>query len=194
MSLPTVIDIEFPAGSKFTICGDVHGQYFDLLHIFEINGWPSEENPYLFNGDFVDRGSFSFEVIMTLFVLKCIFPRHFHLIRGNHETDEMNRMYGFEGEIKFKHNETMYKVFTEVFCTLPLSAVINRKVFVTHGGLFSRDHVTLDEIRKIDRFHQPKDTSNLMVELLWSDPQEMVKEREDYMLSVYLFIYHYKYD
>ncbi|MBA0790254.1 hypothetical protein Gohar_014917 [Gossypium harknessii] len=71
-SQPSLVDINVPDGSHFTVCGDVHGQFYDLINIFELNGLPSEENPYLFNGDFVDRGSFSVEVILTLFALKCI--------------------------------------------------------------------------------------------------------------------------
>jgi serine/threonine-protein phosphatase 5 len=88
-SLPTLLDIDVPAGTKFTVCGDVHGQFYDVLNLFSINGWPSEENPYLFNGDFVDRGSFSIEVIMLFFSLKLLYPKHFHLLRGNHETLNM---------------------------------------------------------------------------------------------------------
>jgi len=61
--LPSLIDVPVPAGTEFTVCGDVHGQFYDLLNIFEINGFPSPTNPYLFNGDFVDRGSFSYEVM-----------------------------------------------------------------------------------------------------------------------------------
>jgi serine/threonine-protein phosphatase 5 len=144
-----------------------------------MNGWPNEENHYLFNGDFVDRGSFSFEVVTTLFSMKCLFPNSFHLIRGNHETDDMNKMYGFEGEVKAKHSEIMYKAFSEVFCALPLCSVINKKIFVTHGGLFTRDDVKLDEIRTIDRFCQPKDSNDLMSELLWSDPKETVRKNRE---------------
>ncbi|GKV43547.1 hypothetical protein SLEP1_g50827 [Rubroshorea leprosula] len=73
-ALPSLVDINVPNGSRFTVCGDVHGQFYDLLNIFELNGLPSEENPYLFNGDFVDRGSFSLEVILTLFAFKCMSP------------------------------------------------------------------------------------------------------------------------
>ena len=85
-SLPTLVDIDVPAESKFTVCGDVHGQYWDACNIFELNGLPSEENPYLFNGDFVDRGSFSIEIIMLFFSLKLLYPKHFHMMRGNHES------------------------------------------------------------------------------------------------------------
>ena len=86
-ALPTVIDI--PIGDDapvFTVCGDVHGQFYDLLNIFALNGMPSASHPYLFNGDFVDRGSFSVEVIFTLLALKCLYPTGLHLTRGNHET------------------------------------------------------------------------------------------------------------
>uniref|UniRef100_A0A671SKB7 Serine/threonine-protein phosphatase n=1 Tax=Sinocyclocheilus anshuiensis TaxID=1608454 RepID=A0A671SKB7_9TELE len=155
---------------EITICGDTHGQYYDLLNIFELNGLPSITNPYLFNGDFVDRGSFSVEVILTLFGFKLLYPEHFHLLRGNHETDNMNQMYGFEGEVKAKYTAQMFQLFSEVFQWLPLTQCINNKVLVMHGGLFSEDGVTLDDIRKIDRNRQPPD-SGPMCDLLWSDPQ-----------------------
>uniref|UniRef100_A0A9J8CAI4 Serine/threonine-protein phosphatase n=1 Tax=Cyprinus carpio carpio TaxID=630221 RepID=A0A9J8CAI4_CYPCA len=155
---------------KITICGDTHGQYYDLLNIFELNGLPSITNPYLFNGDFVDRGSFSLEVILTLFGFKLLYPEHFYLLRGNHETDNMNQMYGFEGEVKAKYTAQMFQLFSEVFQWLPLAQCINNKVLVMHGGLFSEDGVTLEDIRKIDRNRQPPD-SGPMCDLLWSDPQ-----------------------
>ena len=81
---PSMVDITVPDESKFTICGDIHGQFYDLMNIFEINGLPSQTNPYLFNGDFVDRGSFSVECIFTLFGFKLLYPNHFYLSRGNY--------------------------------------------------------------------------------------------------------------
>ena len=92
---------------EFTVCGDVHGQFYDLLNIWEINGWPSETNPYLFNGDFVDRGSWSAECILALFVWKLLYPTKVHLSRGNHETKNMNKLYGFEGEIRKKFDANL---------------------------------------------------------------------------------------
>lgn len=168
--LDTMVNIEVPAGGEITVCGDVHGQFYDLLNIFELNGVPSETNPYVFNGDFVDRGSFSVEVILTLFAWKLAYPRHLHLARGNHETRNMNKLYGFQGEVTQKYDDDLYQMFCETFCLLPLCHVIQSKVFVVHGGLFSRDGVTLDEIRAIDRDREPPD-EGLMTELLWSDPQ-----------------------
>ncbi|XP_022774654.1 serine/threonine-protein phosphatase 5-like isoform X2 [Durio zibethinus] len=167
---PSLVDINVPDGSHFTVCGDVHGQFYDLINIFELNGLPSEENPYLFNGDFVDRGSFSVEVILTLFAFKCMCPSAIYLARGNHESKNMNKIYGFEGEVRSKLSETFVELFAEVFCCLPLAHVINQKVFVVHGGLFSVDGVKLSDIRAIDRFCEPPE-EGLMCELLWSDPQ-----------------------
>ncbi|KAL2651656.1 hypothetical protein R1flu_019784 [Riccia fluitans] len=166
---PTLVDITVPPNGHFTICGDIHGQFYDLLNIFSLNGLPSEENPYLFNGDFVDRGSFSVECIFTLFAFKCLYPTGLYLSRGNHESKSMNKIYGFDGEVKTKFNETMSEMFTEVFCCLPLANVINGKIFVVHGGLFSSDGVKLSDIRSINRFREPPE-EGLMSEILWSDP------------------------
>ncbi|XP_068521573.1 serine/threonine-protein phosphatase 5 [Anas acuta] len=168
--LPTLIETTLKETEKLTVCGDTHGQYYDLLNIFELNGLPSESNPYIFNGDFVDRGSFSVEVILTLFGFKLLYPDHFHLLRGNHETDNMNQIYGFEAEVKAKYTAQMFALFSEVFEWLPLAQCINGKVLIMHGGLFSEDGVTLDDIRKIERNRQPPD-SGPMCDLLWSDPQ-----------------------
>ncbi|KAG5344223.1 PPP5 phosphatase, partial [Acromyrmex heyeri] len=170
MAQPSLVDITIPEENKFTICGDIHGQYYDLLNIFKLNGLPSETNPYLFNGDFVDRGSFSVECIFTLFGFKLLYPNNFFMSRGNHESATMNQMYGFDGEVKAKYSVQMAELFTEVYNWLPLAHCLNRKVLVMHGGLFSRDDVTLQEIREIDRNRQPPD-EGLMCELLWSDPQ-----------------------
>ncbi|KAJ4904130.1 Serine/threonine-protein phosphatase 5 [Raphanus sativus] len=171
-ALPSLVDISVPNGKHFTVCGDVHGQFYDLLNIFELNGLPSEENPYLFNGDFVDRGSFSVEIILTLFAFKCMAPSSIYLARGNHESKSMNKIYGFEGEVRSKLSEKFVDLFAEVFCYLPLAHVINEKIFVVHGGLFSVDGVKLSDIRAIDRFCEPPE-EGLMCELLWSDPQPL---------------------
>ncbi|CAB3398804.1 unnamed protein product [Caenorhabditis bovis] len=167
---PTMVEITVPDNQKFTICGDVHGQFYDLCNIFDINGMPSEKNPYLFNGDFVDRGSFSVETIFTMIGFKLLYPQHFYMSRGNHESDVMNKMYGFEGEVRSKYSQQMSDFFTEIFCHLPLCHLINHKIFVCHGGLFKEDGVTLDDIRKTRRVRQPPD-EGIMCDLLWSDPQ-----------------------
>lgn len=170
MTQPSLVDVTIGDEDKFTVCGDIHGQFYDLMNIFELNGLPSESNPYLFNGDFVDRGSFSVECIFTLFGFKLLYPNHFFMSRGNHESATMNQMYGFDGEVRSKYTAQMAELFTEVYNWLPLAHCLNKRVLVMHGGLFSRDDVTLDEIRQIDRNRQPPEEGP-MCELLWSDPQ-----------------------
>jgi serine/threonine-protein phosphatase 5 len=166
-TLPTLLDIDIAPEKKFTVCGDVHGQFWDVCNIFQLNGLPGPENPYLFNGDFVDRGSFSLEVIMLFFSFKLCFPLHFHMLRGNHETISMNSVYGFQGEVIAKVETAIFELFTEAFNLIPLAACLQKKVLVVHGGLFSDDNVTLDQIRAINRNQQPPE-SGLMTELLVS--------------------------
>jgi serine/threonine-protein phosphatase 5 len=160
---------------QIVVCGDTHGQFFDLARIFELNGLPSAKNPYLFNGDFVDRGSWSVEVITTLLAYMVYDPRCMHLVRGNHESRNMNKIYGFEGEVRHKYSEYVFELFEELFQALPLGYLIegfdNKRALVVHGGLFSRDGVKLDEILRLDRFVEPP-SSGLLAELLWSDPQK----------------------
>jgi serine/threonine-protein phosphatase 5 len=170
-ALPSLVDVPLDGAlTQITVCGDTHGQFYDVLQLFKLNGVPSPTNPYLFNGDFVDRGSFSTEVVITFLAFKLLYPNHFFMSRGNHETIAMNRMYGFEGEVRHKYDSKCMDGFTEVFNVLPLAHVINRKVFVVHGGLFTKENVTLDEIRTVSRVCQPPD-SGLMSDMLWSDPQ-----------------------
>ena len=170
--LPSMVEVPVPEGTTINVCGDTHGQYYDLLNIFKLQGWPSESNPYLFNGDFVDRGSFSVEVVLLLLTFKLLYPNHLHMTRGNHETLNMNRIYGFEGEVKAKYSAQMFQLFLEVFQCLPICYVLGGHTIVLHGGLFSRDDVTLADLRKIERFREPPD-EGLMSEAMWSDPQPL---------------------
>ena len=166
---PTLIDIEIKPNEKFNICGDIHGQFYDLLKIFNENGYPSENNPYLFNGDFVDRGSFSVECLITLLCFKLLYPKHFYLARGNHESRNLNKVYGFEQEVISKYDSTVYESFIRLFYSLSLAHCINKKYLIIHGGLFSKDGITLNDIKNINRFREVPETG-IMCELLWSDP------------------------
>eukprot|EP01084_Bolivina_argentea_P143082 251310_1 len=157
--------------NTITVCGDVHGQYYDYLHIFELNNLPSKNNAYIFNGDFVDRGSWSCEVIISMLSLKLLYPKYFMMTRGNHETINMNNMYGFKGEVEHKYNKNIFDLFTEIFNALPLAYIIGKKIFICHGGLMKKDNVSIEEIQKINRFQQPQE--GVMTDLLWSDPQNI---------------------
>lgn len=178
-SLSSLMEIDLPkeppendpsSKPRITVCGDTHGQFYDVCNIFETNGYPSSKNPYLFNGDYVDRGSWSVECALTYLLFKIHDPTCIYLTRGNHETKNMNRIYGFEGEVRAKYDDKIFDLFLEVFGHLPLAATIAGKVFVTHGGLSTREDVMLDDIRKIKRGMEPPE-SGLMSDLLWSDPQ-----------------------
>jgi len=151
------------------VCGDIHGQFYDLLNIWSLNGNPSETNPYVFNGDFIDRGSFGIEVIMSMLAWKVCYPKKFFMTRGNHEAKSLNKMYGFEGEVKHKYDLKTYDLFASLFCYLPLAHCINKKILIVHGGLFSKDGVKLEDIAKVDRIREPPD-EGIMCEILWSDP------------------------
>ena len=89
--------------------------------------------------------------------------------RGNHESKNLNKLYGFEGEVKKKYDVKMYDLFSELFCTLPISHCINKKILVVHGGLFAKDGVKLEDIAKVNRIREPAD-EGIMCECLWSDP------------------------
>ncbi|KAL5523591.1 hypothetical protein ACEPAG_7764 [Sanghuangporus baumii] len=194
----SMIEVRVEEGTTFDVVGDVHGQFYDYLHLLELTGEPSETHCLLMNGDLVDRGSWSIEVIVTALAFKWLYPNRMFINRGNHETKDMNRQYGFEGEAKHKHGEQTYKLFAHVFTALPLATLISatrppvsppsspsqptppilseegkKRYFVVHGGLFSKDGVTLDEIRKIPRLGRQPGQEGLMCELLWTDPQDM---------------------
>ncbi|KAK6200462.1 Metallo-dependent phosphatase-like protein [Scheffersomyces amazonensis] len=162
-------------GKTLTIVGDTHGQFYDVLNLFEKFGYVSDDHIYLFNGDFVDRGSWSCEVALYLYVLKIIFPKSVYINRGNHETIDMNKTYGFADECEHKYSKKVFDVFTESFAALPLSTLINQSYLCMHGGLFSDDKITLQDIKQYNRFpisgatQPPKE--GIAMELLWTDPQ-----------------------
>lgn len=172
---PTVVDICVPpGGGTLTVCGDIHGQYFDLLHLFETNGYPSAQHTYLFNGDLVDRGPASIEVLLLLFALKALFPHNMFIARGNHESESVNRMHGFYEEVqqKYPRDSRMFTLLNSVLHALPLVHIIQDSIFVVHGGLPATARtLTVSEIQRIDRTKVPEPGS-VMNQLLWSDPQD----------------------
>jgi len=157
--------------SPITICGDIHGQFFDLMELFKYGGECPRTN-YLFMGDFVDRGFYSVETFLLLLSLKVRYPEKIYLIRGNHESRQITQVYGFYDECLRKYGSVnVWRYCTEIFDFLPLAAIIDEQVFCVHGGL-SPSIETLDQIKTIDRKQEvPHDGP--MCDLMWSDPEEM---------------------
>jgi len=167
MEQPMFLELEVP----LKICGDVHGQYSDLLRLFEYGGFPPEAN-YLFLGDYVDRGKQSLETICLLLVYKVKYPDNFFLLRGNHECASINRIYGFYDECKRRYSIRLWKTFTDCFNCLPVSAVCDDKILCMHGGL-SPELSNLDQIKRVVRPTDVPDTG-LLCDLLWSDPEKEI--------------------
>ena len=166
---PSFLELACP----ISILGDIHGQYFDLLRLFEYGGYPPSTN-YLFLGDYVDRGKQSIETICLLMAYKIKYPENFFMIRGNHEAELVNRIYGFYDECRKRYNVKLWKNFTDMFNWLPIAALIDDKILCVHGGL-SPDLENIEQLYDIIR---PTDVPNsgLLCDILWSDPSTEVDD------------------
>ncbi|XP_042840305.1 serine/threonine-protein phosphatase with EF-hands 2 isoform X3 [Panthera tigris] len=152
IQLPNINRVSTCYSEEITVCGDLHGQLDDLIFIFHKNGLPSPERAYVFNGDFVDRGKDSVEILMVLFAFMLVYPKEFHLNRGNHEDHLVNLRYGFTKEVMHKyktHGKKILKILKDVFCWLPLATLVDEKVLILHGGV--SDMTDLELLAKLDR-------------------------------------------
>ncbi|NXE79372.1 PPE1 phosphatase, partial [Cochlearius cochlearius] len=150
--MPNITHLSTSYSKEITVCGDLHGNLDDLLLIFYKNGLPSEQNCYVFNGDFVDRGKNSMEILIILFAFLLIYPNDLHLNRGNHEDYIMNLRYGFTKEVskKYKdHGKQILCLLRDVFSWLPLATIIDSKVLILHGGI--SDTTDLDFLNALER-------------------------------------------
>ncbi|KAH8253891.1 hypothetical protein KR032_007479 [Drosophila birchii] len=165
LSQPMLLELDSPV----KICGDLHGQFKDLLRIFQQCGTPPATN-YLFLGDYVDRGQNSIETLTLLLCYKVRYPETFFMLRGNHESADVNRVYGFYDECKRRYSVKLWKSFVDCYECMPVSAIVGDRIFCVHGGL-SPGLKTLDDIRYLPR---PSDvpSEGLLCDLLWSDPEE----------------------
>ena len=155
------------------ICGDIHGQYYDLIRVFDILNYPPQST-FLFLGDYVDRGKQSLECLLLLLCLKIQFPEKIFLIRGNHESEALNKIYGFFDECKRRLSIKCFKKITNLFNIMPISALINENILCMHGGL-SKDLQNVEQINKILRPTEVPD-EGLLCDLLWSDPNDQLNE------------------
>ncbi|KAI8036608.1 hypothetical protein M5D96_010409 [Drosophila gunungcola] len=180
--LPNISPVSTAVSQQVTVCGDLHGKLDDLLVVLHKNGLPSSSNPYVFNGDFVDRGKRGLEVLLLLLSLYLAFPQAVFLNRGNHEDSVMNARYGFIREVESKYPRILAFI-DEVYRWLPLGSILNSRVLIVHGG-FS-DSTSLDLIKSIDRGKyvsilrppltdgEPLDKTEWqqIFDIMWSDPQ-----------------------
>eukprot|EP01041_Mallomonas_annulata_P006008 gene6008-12113_t len=192
-ALPNTVQVILGKEDKLTLVGDLHGQLEDLLHILDESGLPSAHNKYIFNGDFVDRGTHSVEVMLILLALYAAMPDHVVLNRGNHEDYAVCCVYGFQRECLEKYDDVIFGMFVEVFQYLPLFAIINSAVLVVHGGLFHDENVHLSDLDQIDRsefslgdFHETEEEAVLISlddvdnnELQLHEDQEHGHERDE---------------
>ncbi|EFX06441.1 serine/threonine-protein phosphatase pp2a catalytic subunit [Grosmannia clavigera kw1407] len=159
-----------PVASPVTICGDIHGQFHDLMELFRMAG-PCPDTNFLFMGDYVDRGYHSVETVSLLLALKVRFPRRITILRGNHESRQITQVYGFYDECLRKYgNPRVWACLTDLFDYLPVTALVDGQVFCLHGGL-SPSIDSLDHVRALDRL-QEVPHEGPMCDLLWSDPDD----------------------
>uniref|UniRef100_A0A6N2MLK4 Serine/threonine-protein phosphatase n=1 Tax=Salix viminalis TaxID=40686 RepID=A0A6N2MLK4_SALVM len=176
MQEPTVLQLKAP----IKVFGDLHGQFGDLMRLFDEYGFPSAAGDityidYLFLGDYVDRGQHSLETITLLLALKIEYPENVHLIRGNHEAADINALFGFRIECVERMGESdgiwAWTRFNQLFNCLPLAALIEKKIICMHGGI-GRSINSVEQIEKLERPITMDAGSIVLMDLLWSDPTE----------------------
>jgi hypothetical protein len=175
-SLPNVIPVsryvkDNGEYGSLVVVGDTHGQYMDVHHIFQpdVAGYPSDENRYIFNGDIVGRGHMSVEILAVLLTFRLACPTSVTIVRGNHETTDINDKFGFKTEVllKFDNNYQLLFQFRALFNALPIAAVIEEKGFVVHGGLgASTKDCLIEELNRLFRYNLSP--YGAVFDLLWA--------------------------
>ncbi|XP_064551881.1 serine/threonine-protein phosphatase alpha-2 isoform-like [Drosophila montana] len=164
---PMLLELSAPV----KICGDLHGQFTDLLRMFDYGGYPPASN-YLFLGDYVDRGKQSIETLCLLLAYKIKFPQNFFVLRGNHESAGINRIYGFYDECKRRYTIKLWRTFVDCYNCMPVAAIVDTKIFCCHGGL-SPELNNMTQITKLPRPCEVPD-KGLLCDLLWADPDAKI--------------------
>jgi len=191
-----VQQLVLPQTSRLIIVGDLHGQLEDLLWIFLKYGAPSNANQYLFNGDIVDRGGHSIEILLLLFAIKRDIPSAIHIQRGNHEDMHVNLQFGFRAELQSKfqdHFGVLWNICNHiVFPLMPLATVVHavltggRRFCVLHGGIpvdcpGQAGPVSLaDDIGRAARVRPTLQcnrdlTDHILFNLVWADPADSIQ-------------------
>ncbi|EAY07672.1 Ser/Thr protein phosphatase, putative [Trichomonas vaginalis G3] len=167
--MPSLVRIDAPC----YVVGDIHGNLYDLIRILSMAKMPPQSR-YVFLGDYVDRGQFSYEIVLLLFALQCQYPNDVVLLRGNHEFADVNSVYGFFDEMSaIENGQYLYDIMNKAFEWLPISCIIQNKIFCVHGGI-SPD---LNDTAQIEKMERPIKTCDdkLLADLMWSDPTSETK-------------------
>jgi len=163
--------------SYITVVGDTHGHFYGVMHIFDTYGFPTSRTPYIFNGDMIDSGDFSFSLFMSLLMIKLSCPNCIYFTRGNHESS--TKYYGkkLRNELQHYGEDTgarlLFKTFTETINELPIAILANGnecRALVMHGGIIAED-MTVEHIMNVTRGREPEYDS-FFENLLWADPQD----------------------
>ncbi|EAY14907.1 Ser/Thr protein phosphatase, putative [Trichomonas vaginalis G3] len=168
---PVLLDV----AANIHVVGDLHGNIDDLLRIFELLGYPPKER-YIFLGDYVDRGTNSFEVMTLLFAFKVKFPSNIYLLRGNHEIEHVSKCYGFLDEIISKYSTALFYNFQKVFQQLPIIGIVGKRILCVHGGI-GPSMKDVSDFRKRLKPDEITETS-IFADIVWSDPRNMSNEFE----------------
>lgn len=183
---PNLVAFTVAPANHVTVVGDLHGQLDDLLLIFRENGLPSKTNPYVFNGDIVDRGDRGVEITVIIYLFKILYPDHVIVNRGNHEEVSITQVFGFMRECEQKYDRFIFDLFCESFRHLPLATLVDNRVLIVHGGI-GREPLLLRDLNALDRTgydltrwrdkpkskaeKEPHRQMTIIRDLLWSDPK-----------------------
>lgn len=167
---PNCLELQTP----ITVCGDTHGQLFDLFQLFDTSARMAEDNDkkYLFLGDYVDRGYYSLETFAYLATLKIKYPNRIFLLRGNHESRQLNTNYGFYNDcFQIYGHIGVWSLCNEIFDLLPIAAIVDKKVFCVHGGI-SQELPLIEHIDFLQRRIEIP-IEGALTDLCWSDPDNV---------------------
>lgn len=159
--------------SLLQIVGDIHGQYYNIVHIFKTNGFPSPDHPYIFNGDYTDRGPFSIECLLSLLLIKLNCDECIHMTRGNHESSYFYNDK-LRTQVQAMYGEETWQLVIDVLNELPIGIVLDKHILVMHAGIPRLD-LDIESIRKIKKGGEPDEETedgSLLTDLLWVETTE----------------------
>jgi len=159
--------------SEVWVIGDIHGNLETLQRLIEIIDGKKPEF-VIFLGDIVDRGTNQLECLILVLALKIRYPNRYYLLKGNHETLEMNKAYGFFQEFEYRYNNQIkFDEVLAVYNVLPFCALINKGILCLHGGI-PEDVAILKKLKGLKPRNIVsvfKTIAKSLVQIMWNDPK-----------------------